>query len=238
LVDQQELLTEIANPMALHFKGQHEERSIPLSPRGGATDRIRRLATYTSPETIPSVNFIGTEQLESFRLGKLWDTIVLTPEEEGVARALRIIEPQIERIAFLSESRQSSNVFLKLVNREQRLPLGSLGDGLKHLLALTLNLSSAQGGVLLVDEIDTGLHYTVIEDMWKLVIETSRRLNVQVFATTHSFDCVRALARVQIKDPDIASEVILHRLEKNMPQTITYGMDELVTAARSQLEVR
>lgn len=238
MTDQQDLLIEAVNPSVLHFKGQYEERSIPLSPSGGATDRIRRLATYAFPETIPNVNFVGTEQLENFRLGRLWDAIVLTPEEEGVAKALRIIEPQIERIAFLSESRQSSNVFIKFRNHEQRLPLGSLGDGLKHLLALTLSLSSAQGGVLLVDEIDTGLHYTVIEDMWKLIIETSRRLNVQVFATTHSFDCVRALARVQMKNPDTTSDVILHRLEKDMSQTINYNMDELVTAAESQLEVR
>jgi hypothetical protein len=75
-------------------------------------------------------------------------------------------------------------------------------------------------------------------DMWKLVIQTARRLGVQVLATTHSLDCVRALAWVQKKTPEIASEVTLHRIERGLPSTIRYTMDELAIAAEHHLEVR
>ena len=57
---------------------------------------------------------------------------------------------------------------------------------MRRLLALSLSLIRTEQGILLVDEIDTGLHWTVMEEMWRLVVETARRSSVQVFATTHS----------------------------------------------------
>jgi hypothetical protein len=161
--------------------------------------------------------------------------LVLTPEEEEAIRALRIIEPLIERVAYLSES---SGFVVNLKSSKPRLPLGSLGGGLKHFLALVLNLLSARGGFLLVDEIDTGLHYSVMLDMWRLLVETAKRLDVQVFATTHGLDCVRALARLRNRYPDTAAEVTVHRVEKGSPKTVVYDTDEIVIAAEHHIEVR
>ncbi len=152
--------------------------------------------------------------------------------------AIQIVEPDIERIAFVGEGRIARSIFLKPAGTEQRIPLGSMGDGLRRLLVLALHLVSAKGGYLLVDEIDTGLHHTVMVDLWKLVIETARRLGVQVLATTHSLDCVRTLAWVQEKNQDLASEVTLHRVERGLPSTVRYTMDELAVAAEHHLEVR
>lgn len=227
------------NLLALRFRSHlfPEPRRIRLT----ALRNIRLRSLLLSPplDSGMRVNFLGTADLNSYDSGKLWDRIVLTPQEEGVAAALRIIEPRIDRIAFVGEGRRANrSIFLKLSGSDQRMPLGSVGDGLKRLLNLTLNLFSAKDGFLLVDEIDTGLHYSVMMDMWKLVIETARQLEVQVFATTHSLDCVRALARVRDRFPELAPEVTLHRVQKNMPATVTYDMDEIAIAARDHIEVR
>jgi hypothetical protein len=227
---------------ALLFKSSTEEEGRLISPFGGRLQRAvppeRTLFTAPSADTPRPVQFLGTEAVSALRLGQFWDSVVLTPEEEGVVTAIRIVEPDIERIAFVGEGRSSRSIFLKPRGTDQRLPVGSAGDGLKRLLALALHLFSAKGGYLLVDEIDTGLHHSVMVDMWKLVIETARRLGVQVLATTHSLDCVRALAWVQEKNPQIASEVTLHRVERGLPSTVRYTMDELAIAAEHHLEVR
>jgi ABC-type branched-subunit amino acid transport system ATPase component len=235
-------LLEPSSPgLALRFESHilSEAQLLRLTPRGGLEYSARDYA-YSPPEGGPPVRFVTTEEVRAFRLGQLWDEVALTPEEESIVSTLRIIEPAVERIAFLGgEGRQASrSVFLKLRGSERRVPLGSLGDGLKRLLALTLHLVSARKGFLLVDEIDTGLHHTVMADMWRLVIETARRLDVQVFATTHSLDCVHALAWVQQQSPETASQVLLHRIEKDARETVAYTLDELAIAARSQLEVR
>lgn len=214
----------------LHLGGER----LTISPSGGVLPPPRRM-----PESNPRVNFLAAESILEGRLGQLWDTLVLTPEEEEITESLRIVEPQVERLAFLAEGRgTSANIVLKLKGIEQRIPLGSLGGGLRHFLALVLNLLSARGGFLLIDEIDTGLHYSVMVDMWRLIIETARRLDVQVFATTHSLDCVRALARLRNKYPELAAEVMVHRVEKDASKTVVYDADEIVIAAESQLEVR
>jgi energy-coupling factor transporter ATP-binding protein EcfA2 len=238
-IEQKQLLpVEPAEPVpALAFKSHSEERIIRVSPHGGMPDLVRRRGILSPTEAGPRVNFIGTEMAAAFQLSQLWDEIVLTPEEQGIVKTLQIVEPSIERIAFIGEAARR-NIFLKPTGTDQRLPLGSAGDGLKRLLALALHLFSARGGFLMVDEIDTGLHYTVMTDMWRLVIETAKRLDVQVLATTHSLDCVRALAWVREENPESAGEVTLHRVERERPQTVTYTMDELAVAARSHIEVR
>ena len=216
-----------------HVTSEDSVERLTISPSGGV------LPPRYRPDTSPRVNFLDIEATSATRLSQLWDSIVLTPEEDRVAAALRIIEPRLERIAFVGENgKVSRGIFLKLSGSDHRLPLGSLGDGLKRLLALALHLVSARGGFLLVDEIDTGLHHTVMADMWRLVIQTAIDLNVQVFATTHSLDCVRALAWVCEEHPEFASEATLHRIEKGALQTVAFSIDELTVAAQHHLEVR
>lgn len=228
-------VVEFPDDLALRFESHllPEPRLIGIVTEEGGESFFRELASATLARN-SSIRFVdvGTADFTRY-LRKLWDGVALTAEEERVTSALRIIEPRIERIAFASR-----DFFLKLSSSDRRLPLGSLGDGIKRLLALALHLVSARGGVLLVDEIDTGLHHTVIADMWRLVIETARSLDVQVFATTHSLDCVHALAWVHQQDPAASSEVLLHRVEKDAPETVAYTLDELAVAARNHLEVR
>lgn len=72
------------------------------------------------------------------------------------------------------------------------LPLGSYGNGMDRIFGIGLALVNAKYGMVLVDEADTSLHYSVLPDFWKLITETAHRFNVQVFATFHSRDCIQA----------------------------------------------
>ena len=214
-----------------------------FSPSGGLViqpirlDRAQRGPNGSSSGPDP-VSFLGTDPVDAYGLGHLWDRLVLTPEEESVPAALRLIEPRVERIAFLGENFPSlRTIFIRLAG-EQRFPLGSMGDGVKRMLSLILHLFSARGGYLLVDEIDTGLHFSVMANIWKLVIETAERLDVQVFATTHSLDCVRSLARVRDRYPELASSVTVHRIRQDLTTTVAYDMDEIAIAARDHIEIR
>ena len=164
---------------------------------------------------------------------------VLTPEEDTLLGALRMIEPGIERIATIGAARRRlggyprGGVAVKLAG--QRVPIGSLGDGIWRLLGIALALVRARGGVLLVDEIDTGLHYSVLEKMWRLVHETANRLDVQVFATTHSRDCYESLAA--IAHPG-GHDVTIQRIERGKPVAVAFSEAEIVQAAKRGIEVR
>ncbi len=156
----------------------------------------------TSDLTVP-VQFITPESLEMRPLAAICDQILLDSQEGDVIAATKILDPKIESIVFLTgqgeappSARGRAGFVASFTDDKRRVPLGSCGDGMRRLLALSAALIRAKGGFLIVDEIDTGFHYSIMTDVWKLVVSTADRLNIQVFATTHSLDCIRGLAEV------------------------------------------
>lgn len=236
--------------LVLKWKSEIAEESIamPLTERGGLSFEIMRRRPPRKEEQRQSVAFVSTASLSSSEVISLLNRVVLNPEEELLLRALRIIEPEIERIAPVSGSRFNQpytgqlsyrgGVVAKLRNLEKRLPIGTMGDGIWRLLALALSLVRAEGGVLLIDEIDTGLHYSVMEDMWRLVHETARRLDVQVFATSHSNDCWRALTAVSNREHRLDSEITVQRIERGQTQAKPFSESEIIIAAQRDFELR
>ena len=143
----------------------------------------------------PPVVFVTTRRLSATDLLAMWSKFVLTPVERDVVAALKTLDDRVVRVAITgSNGDASAQVLFEGAN--EPVPLGSLGEGATRMLTIALSLASARGGFLLVDEIETGLHYTAHRALWRLVVETARRLNVQVFATTHSKDCLEAIARL------------------------------------------
>ena len=183
--------------------------------------------------------FLTTRYLGYDELALLWDEITLTPKEDRVVEALQILEPSVRRISFTSRQTSNSGILLKLAGQDEPVPLGSMGDGMRRILALIASLVTVEGGVLLVDEIDTGLYYGVLTDMWRMLLETAARLKVQVFATTHSLDCVRSFqdALANRAESDIGLLIRLER-EGDDIKAITYTKDELAIAVQQGIEVR
>jgi AAA15 family ATPase/GTPase len=104
-----------------------------------------------------------------------FNQIVLTPQEETLYESLRIIEPGIERIATVGNRMYRQNInsgFVVSINK-QRVPIGSMGYGIWRMLEITLAMVNIPGGILLIDEIDTGLHFSVMIDLWKLICKTA-----------------------------------------------------------------
>lgn len=102
-----------------------------------------------------------------------WDRIVFTEHEDIVRRALKIITPEFENLTFVR-----------------------IDDGMLRILQIALKLVSARGGFLLIDEFENGLHYSVQENVWTLLFEMAEQLDIQVFATTHSWDCIESFSKV------------------------------------------
>ena len=232
---------EIEIPLEVLIKGpeNREGTPIPVSPSGILSGELRRSAIQIPHSSQPSVAFLGTEGADPALLQRIWDGLVLTREEEKIVNAMQIIEPNIERIAFTSrDSRWPAAAWVKLRDDDHRIPLGSLGDGIRRLLALAIYVARASGGVLLVDEIDTGLHFSTLELMWKFIVESAIRLDVQVFATSHSGDCLRALAWLESDMPELAQEVSVHRVERGHSYSERYSANDIEVAIRHDIEVR
>jgi len=188
--------------------------------------------------------FITSESLDSDDLISMWDRISLSRSEDLVLKALRFLDCDIERIAAQATTQTyygtafRGGFIVKVKSHEQPIPIGSFGDGMWRLLAMAVAISQCAGGVLLVDEVDTGLHYTVLPDMWRLIMESARSLDVQVFATTHSSDCIQALADACASDKLLSDSTTLQRVERKSDKSVSYSGLEIQRAADKRVEVR
>ena len=144
---------------------------------------MSRFATRSAPGNGLPLRFVTASSLKAESIAALFDDIVLTQEEDLVTEALRIIEPSIQRIASTGSERIRSSgrhaarggIFVRLKGVKDRIPIGSMGDGIWRMLGLALNVVHCANGILLVDEIDTGLHHTVMTKMWKFLYEAAKR---------------------------------------------------------------
>ena len=113
----------------------------------------------------------------------------------------------------------------------------TFGDGVNRLFGVVLSLCNARNGILLVDEIENGLHYSVQPEIWEMIFRLARSLNVQVFATSHSWDCVNAFQLAAAESPD---DGVLIRISKKGDQVIPtrFSEEDLRIVSRDQIEVR
>lgn len=185
--------------------------------------------------------FINATGLANEKLVEFWDIITLTPAEDDVIDALNLLlYKKLNRINFIGYPKGAKNrvPVVQVNNAKEPLPLKSFGEGMTRLLGISLALVQCQNGMLFIDEIESGLHYSVLPDVWKLIFKTARDLNVQVFATTHSYDCIDAFAQAAIDDEE--SDGMLIRLARKDDQIKAFTFDEkqLETITKEKIEVR
>lgn len=188
-----------------------------------------------------NIHFIKTGKIDRDLNGKLFDNLILTDKEKHVIEALKIIEPDTERIAFVEKGeRQNERMpIIKLKDRKETYPLKSMGDGINRVLTIILALVNSEDGFLLIDEFENGLHYTAQEQLWRIIFKLSKDLNVQVFATTHSEDCISGFQRT-LNNPqnNVSGRLIrLDNIDGVIKQT-EFLSDELRIADEQDIEVR
>jgi hypothetical protein len=220
---------------------------LPSNPNPAITPSVES-ATLAAPLRRIPCYAVGPNGLGLFDIGKLWDNVALSPLEQDVIDAIHIVSPDVDRIALKTlDDRTKGNTsgttaltripFAKVESYQDAIPLCALGDGVNRLFGIALALVHAKGGILLVDEIENGIHYSVQTDLWHLIFEMSVKMNVQVFATTHSYDCIKAFEAAASKSEE---EGVLVRLAQKGDRTFVGEFDEneLGIAVEGQIEVR
>jgi hypothetical protein len=116
---------------------------------------------------------------------------VLSGEEIDVIKLISSIEPRIVDVRLIEKQREPM-VFLR--DRQAGfLPISSFGDGIRRIFSIALAVPRAKHGVLLVDEIETGLHVSMLRSVYGWLWQACQQFDVQLFATTHSLEAVDAL---------------------------------------------
>jgi len=152
-------------------------------------------------DTAPAGNiiFIDNFGFLNREIIKYYTSIQKNDKEYYLNTLIQEFDPNILAFKFFNDKPQCK------VN-DTYLELSEFGDGIKQLISIVVALYTTENGYLFIDEIDNGIHYTMLEKIWEIVLTLSKELNVQVFATTHSKECIEAYARVakKLEDKEIA----------------------------------
>ena len=173
-----------------------------------------------------------------------WNGIALTSHEDRAVEALNLTtNGAVERIALVDSTAKVGQPYrrrfmAKVVNKDYPVPIRSLGDGAMRAFALALALANSANGFLLIDEAENGIHYSIQAKFWNMVLQTAERNNVQVIATTHSWDCIVGFAKAANAMED--AEGVLYRIQRNGERlrAVEYPELELANAAKHRIEVR
>jgi energy-coupling factor transporter ATP-binding protein EcfA2 len=156
-------------------------------------------------------------------------------EQESIINDLKIMNKELIDIRILSDKVTSLYADIGI---GRLIPFSLVGEGVRNLLSILLAISSARGGVVMIDEIENGFHHSVLEDVWQAIIQHSKNTQTQIIATTHSYEAVRAahFAFSSFTEYDFK----LHRLERidDKINIISYDRETIETAFEMKLEVR
>ncbi|MCK4473405.1 MAG: ATP-binding protein, partial [Anaerolineae bacterium] len=159
--------------------------------------------------------------------------LAIVKKEDEIVRMMKIIEPRLEGLSV-----QRGMIWGDIEGMERLIPLPLMGDGIGRFLDIVLAISVAQDGILLIDEIENGFHHSIMSQVWKAIDEWAKEYTVQVFATTHSEECLRAAHQTFAASEQY--DFALHRLEqvKGAIRAVTFDQETLDAAIEMDAEVR
>ena len=128
-------------------------------------------------------------------------------------------------------------VFLKQHNNH--IEISDFGGGIQHFIYILLSLFANSNNIIFIDEIENGIHYSILDTLWEVILTISKEQNVQVFATTHSKECIESYARIakKLDDNDITYSILSKLKSKELLHTL-YDSDILEAAISNEHEVR
>lgn len=210
----------------------HDDYAIYTVDERGNPVKPKRISAKNSPKVIliPAIS-------DYTELSEQWDDIVFTSAEIDVISILNeSLDLNIRRLSITP-----TEIKVLVEGYDQPLLLSMLGEGTKRILLLAMAMVRSKNGLLLIDEIETHLHHSVIRKLWKIIFEYAVKWNVQVVATTHSQDAIQSLFfEAATKDvyKEVAQVLRLQVGRSGKHEVIQYPFEQLDFMMDTNLEVR
>lgn len=234
-----ELVDQDTNFLKVKFKNSENVISGSADSRGPYR-RIRHVSNGDRSPPAIVCHWIGPGILSNAVIARFWDQIALRDEEEIAVNAIgMVMDARVERLSMVGDDLPRIRGRRPIVKLGGHNPvsLKALGDGAVRLFATALAMTNCANGFLLIDEAENGIHHSVQHQFWKMVLDTASKYSIQIFATTHSIDCVQGFARAALESEE---DGVLYRLENREKKLVSvrYSEEDLEAATKFNTEVR
>lgn len=184
------------------------------------------------------IRSLNTDKRPAADLAKDFDAWTRrTENEDRFVEFLTRVDPRLKRLRpFEIEGRR---VLYADIGLPERIPLPMLGEGFNRLVQIYGAIIGEGAEVVLIDEIENGLHWSALPQIWTGLREAVNREKVQIFATTHSLECIAAAVEAFKGEPK--NDLAVHRLERSEKgdiECVTMNEDELERMLERDWEVR
>ncbi len=179
--------------------------------------------------------FMSSEKDDS-TAAESFSTLVKRNKKQIVIDAMRKFDHNIESVEVLRDG-----LYLKVANVPELLPISMAGDGVGRLINILSSIACEDYNVVLIDEIDTGLHYSAHKLLWSVLLDFIKDRNIQLFATTHNLECIESLDAVISSNEHLkplASVFNVSRTKKEGFQAYRYSSSELRESIKNEIEIR
>jgi len=183
---------------------------------------------------VDNIYFIDNFGFDNFWLKDAYISIQKMDKEDTLNNYINQFDSNIEKFKIFDDSPEC-----KVRNLKKYQKINEFGSGLKSYISIICSLYACENGYLFIDEVDNGIHYTQLDKLWEIILTISKQQNVQVFATTHSKECIESYARVakKLEDKEIAF-IELGRDNDNKITSIIYEYDEIINQVEQHQEIR
>ena len=165
----------------------------------------------------PLVSFNDTPLDELSR--SIYENLKTKREKQILIDVLKVVNPNIVDIELRENFEDLKSVFLvSFEDKDEFVPLNFLGDGFKRIFYIVLKALSLKGKRILIDEIEIGIHYSKMKDFWINLMKVCKEVDVQLFATTHSQECIESYLEASKETNE--KDIRLIRLQENKDKSI------------------
>ena len=135
-------------------------------------------------------------RLSNSALAQEFDKCDLQGNVDEVLKIIQIIDGSITQIKTLNIGEPA--IYLKR-ETSKYLPITLFGEAINRVVHFILKIINNNNSILLIDEIENGIHYTNQSDLWEMLFKLSIEFNIQIFATTHSYEMIKSFSEVAHK---------------------------------------
>lgn len=170
-----------------------------------------RLTFPSAPESIVKGVFFASNQLPpSLEIANRFSLLSRTYRDKKFIQQFNDLYSNITDLSVEVDT-GAPMLFAKVGDLCEKLPLSLASGGMSKLAAILLSMPHQAGGVILIDEIENGFYYKRLPMVWEAIVEFALEYDCQIFASTHSRECLEALAKAFADSED---DVSLIRVER------------------------
>ena len=211
---------------------------------------MARTSKKVNGEELPKATIILTGNVRNFNAQVLTE-LDINNRMNMVLDALRVIEPSIKSISVVPVENRRTMVINGVPNVQvttdaevyvdvglaRKMPLKLMGDGIGHLVNFIIAIVNSRNGIVLIDEIENGIHYSLRKDLWIKLMNIAKQFNCQLIATTHSYECLQSAVEA-VGEGENFSYIRLDEDKNRSIHVVSYTTEDLRFALQRNMEVR